>query len=79
MRMRAVYLIASALWGIFAVAVLCFLFAYLSGGAGLQFLGFQLSSVSVLLGVGHFIGIVTGFLVCLAMSAGLLVMGTVRE
>jgi hypothetical protein len=68
---RAVTLIASACWLLFAIGFGVLLVQYLLGGAGLQFSAGLFSDSSVLIGMVHVTGLAFASLGCLAVGAAL--------
>jgi hypothetical protein len=71
--------IAGLCWIAFAVGVCLFLFGYLLGGAGLQVSGFffPVSSVTVLVGLFHFVGFSAAAFLCFVIGVGLCAHGVV--
>ena len=76
---RAMFLVGGMLWLGFALGFASFLARYISGGAGLQVFGGQVSSGSVLLGLVHLVGFGAAMLLCFAIGVGLCARGVVNR
>ena len=74
---RAMFLIGSGCWFLFAIGFGVLLAQYIVQGAGLQFSAWLFSSSSILIGTMHVIGLITASVVCLAVSAALWTRGFV--
>jgi hypothetical protein len=68
---RAVALIGSACWFLFAIGFGVLLVQYLCQGAGLQHSGWLFSNPSLFIGMVHVVGLALASLVSIAISAAL--------
>jgi hypothetical protein len=68
---KAVTLIGSACWLMFAVGFGVLLVQYCMQGAGLQFSAWLFSESSLFIGMVHICGLVFAAVACIAVSAGL--------
>lgn len=75
---RAMFLIGSACWLLFAIGFGVLLARYLVEGAGLQFSARLFWSSSVLIGSVHVVGLIAATVLCFAVSAALWVHAFVR-
>src|SRR5688572_7188009 len=75
---RAVLFLTAGLCSMAAALVFAVVaWSYLTNGAGLQFFALSISSMSVLLGLIHFIGFGFGAFLCFAIGVGLCAHGLV--
>lgn len=72
-----ILVIAGLCWIAFAVLICLFLYAYLTGGAGLQVFGFLFppSSATVVVGLVHFVGFSAAACLSFTIGVGLLAYG----
>jgi hypothetical protein len=68
---KAITLIGSACWLLFAVGFGMLLVQYVTQGAGLQFSAWLFSDSSLLIGMVHICGLVFASVACIGVSAGL--------
>ena len=75
---KAVTLVGSGCWLLFAVGFGLLLVEYVKHGAGLQLSAWLFSDTSVLIGMVHICGLAFASLACVAVSAGLWVRAFTR-
>ena len=73
----ALMVVAGLCWLGFALLIGWFLFRYLGGGAGLQGVGFGVSSATVLVGLVHVLGFAVGTFLCFVVGVWLCAQGLV--
>src|SRR5579872_5277856 len=73
----AIFVAGGLLWFGFALGFGFFLMQYVNQGAGLQFFGLGVSSMTVLLGLAQVMGLVTASALCFAIGVGLCAHGLV--
>jgi hypothetical protein len=74
-----VFVVAGLCWILAASVCFFLLFQYISEGAGLQFFPLPLSSGSVLVGLVHVVGFVSGSVICFAVGIALCAHGLVSR
>ncbi len=68
---RILFVFGGLCWFGFALGFGFFLVLYVADGAGSQFLGLGISSVSVAMGLVHVVGLVAASILCFAVGASL--------
>ena len=76
-----VWVVAGLCWIAFAAFICLFLYAYLTGGAGLQVFGFffPASSATILVGLVHFVGFSAEAFLCFTIGVVLLAHGVTGD
>src|ERR1041385_5237042 len=76
---KIVLIILGGCWLVASLAFLMFVVEYVAEGAGLQFLGWGISSGTVLIGLVHVVGLFLACGLCLVIGVGLCSHGLVSS